>query len=131
MPDKAELKRQRAQSHRDKARNRREAEEGEKAETQRRRAQSQRDRARNRRVEESISRLARSIQQQLAVDRQPNPPAAVPESEPSTISLVTIMEGRSAKFMQNIARYLPSRLTQHYLTCIECSMIRNTPMLRS
>jgi hypothetical protein len=132
MPDKAELKRRRAQSQRDKARNRREEEGKEQAEANRRRTQSQRDKARNRREgEERINRIARAIQRQLALDCQPNPPAAVPEGHTSTISLVAIMEARSAKFMRDIARYSPSRLTQLYLVYIGCLTTRDTPMLQS
>lgn len=100
MLDKAELKRRRAQSPRDKARNRREEEEAE-----RRRVQSQRDKARNRREEEErINRIVRATQRQLILNCQPSLPAAVPEPYPPTISLVAIMEARPAKFMRNIAR---------------------------
>jgi hypothetical protein len=127
MPDKAELKRRRAQSQRDKARNCREKEEGEEA--RRRRAQSQRDKARNRREEEErMSRIARAAQRQQALDCQLSQPAAVPEAQSSTISLVALMESRSAKFMREIARYSPSRLTQLYLTSRECLTTRDTPM---
>lgn len=107
MPDKAELKRRRAQSQRDKARNRREEAEGEeeKAEAKRRRAQSQRDKARNWcEEEERIGRITRAIQRQLTLDCQPNLPAAVPEGCISTISLVAIMDARSAKFIRDIAK---------------------------
>ncbi|RYN16212.1 hypothetical protein AA0115_g12489 [Alternaria tenuissima] len=107
MPDKAELKRRRAQSQRDKARNRREEEEVEREEEEarRRRAQSQRDKARNRREdEERITRIARAIQQQPALNYQPSQSAAVPVAQSSTISLVAIMEARSVKFMRDVAR---------------------------
>ena len=103
MPDKAELKRRRVQSQRDKARNLGEEEEAE-AEAQRRRAQFQRDKARNRREEERIHRIARETQRQLVLDCQPSLPAAVPEAYPATISHVAIMAARSAKFMRGIAR---------------------------
>lgn len=134
MPDKAELKRRRAQSQRDKARNRREeAEVGrEEEEARRRRAQSQRDKARNRREdEERITRIARAVQRQLALNCQPSQPAAVPIAQSSTTSLVAIMEARSAKFMRDIARYSPFRLVPLYLTFIGCLTTRNTPMPRS
>ena len=132
MPDKAKRNRRRAQSRRDKARNRREEEEEEKAEAKRRRAQPQRDKARNRREEEEkITRIARALQRQLALDCQQKLPAAVPQGPSSMISLVAIMEARSAKVMRNIARYLTSRLTQSYLICTGCLTTRNTPMLRS
>ena len=63
-----------------------------------------RDTTRNRREEgKRISRLAGAVQRQLALDRQPSLSAAVPEAYPSTISLVAIMEARSAKFMRDIA----------------------------
>ncbi|KAF2788652.1 hypothetical protein K505DRAFT_341918 [Melanomma pulvis-pyrius CBS 109.77] len=103
MPDKAELKRQRAQLQRDKARNRQEEEE-EDEEAKRRRAQSQRDKARNQREEERISRVTRATQQQLVLDCQLSLLAAVLGVFLSTISLVAIIEARLAKFMQNIAR---------------------------
>jgi hypothetical protein len=134
MPDKAELKRRRAQSQRDKARNRREEEEVEREEEEarRRRAQSQRDKARNRREdEERITRIARAIQQQPALNYQPSQSAAVPVAQSSTISLVAIMEARSVKFMRDVARYLPFRLAQLYLIFTGCLMTRNTPMPRS
>jgi hypothetical protein len=134
MPDKAELKRRRTQSRRDKARNCREKEEAEREEEEvrRRRAQSQRDKARHRREEEErITRTARAVQRQLALSYEPSQPAAVPVAQSSTISLVAIMEARSAKFMRDIARYLPFRLAQLYLTFIGCLMTRNTPMPRS
>ncbi|KAH5617516.1 hypothetical protein HBI23_255110 [Parastagonospora nodorum] len=105
MLDKAELNRRRAQSRRDKARNRREEEEEEKAEAKRRRAQSQRDKARNRREEEErISRITGAVQRQLALDCQQKLPPAVPEEPSSTVSLVAIMEARSSKVMRDIAR---------------------------
>jgi hypothetical protein len=80
MPDKAELKRRRAQSQRDKARNRREE-------------------------EERISRIARAVQRQQVLDCKPSLLVAIPEAQSSTISLIAIMETRSAKFMHDIARY--------------------------
>ena len=134
MPDKAELKRRRAQSQRDKVRNRRQEEEVEREEEEGRRprAQYQRYKARNQREdEESINRIVRAVQQQLALNCQLTQPAAVPVAQSSTISLVAIMEARSAKFMRNIARYSPFRLAPLYLTSIGCLMTRNTPMPRS
>jgi hypothetical protein len=105
--DEAGLARRRAQSRRDKARN-----QQEEAEAKRRRAQSQRDKARNRREErEEISRIARVVQRQLALDCRPSVPAAVPEAHPSIISLDAIMEARSNKFTGDIARYSPFELT--------------------
>lgn len=107
MPDKAELKRRRAQSQRDKARNCREKEEAEREEekARRRRTQSQRDKVRNRREEEErITRIARAVQRQLALSYEPSQPAAVPVAQSSIISLVAIMEARSAKFMRDMAR---------------------------
>lgn len=117
MPDKAELNRRRAQSRRDKTRNRRaEKEEEKKVEAKRRRVQSQRDKARNRiEEEERIGRITRAVQGQLALDCQRKLPEVVPEEPPSTVPLVAIMEARSAKFMQDIARYSPSRLVRFYL----------------
>lgn len=134
MPDEAELKRRRAQSQRDKARNCREKEEaeGEEEEAWRRRVQSQRDKVRNwREEEERITRIAWAVQRQLALSYEPSQPATVPVAQSSTISLVAITEARSAKFMRDIARYLPFRLAQLYLTFIRCFMKQNTPMPRS
>jgi hypothetical protein len=99
MPDKAELRRRRAQSRRDKAKNRQEEE------AKRRRAQSLRDKARNQREEERTNRIARAVQRQRALDCQLSQPAAVPEAQSSTISLVALMEARSAKLMRDIARF--------------------------
>jgi hypothetical protein len=130
MPEKAELKRRRAQSQRDKARSRQEEEAAAVAETKRRQAQSQRDKARNRREEEErIGRVTRAIQRQLPLDCRPSLPPAVPEAHSPTISPVAIMEARSAKLMQDIARDAPFRLTQLYLTCIACLITRAIPML--
>jgi hypothetical protein len=100
MPDKAELRRRRAQSQRDKAKNRQEKEEA-----KRRRAQSLRDKARNQLEEERTNRIARAVQRQRALDFQLSQPAAVPEAQSSTISIVAIMEARSAKLMRDIARF--------------------------
>lgn len=104
----------------------------EEEEARRRQAQSQRDKARNRREdEERITRIARAVQRQLALDCQPSQPAAVPIAQSSTTSLVVIMEARSVKLMQDIARYSPFRLAPLYLTFIGCLTTQNTPMPRS
>jgi hypothetical protein len=103
-----------------------------KAELRRRRAQSQRDKARNQREEdERITRITRAVQRQLALNCQPSQPAAISEAQSTTISLVAIMEVRSAKFMRDVARYSSFRLAQFYLTFIGCLTTRNTPMPRS
>ena len=130
MPDKAKLKRRRTQPQRDKARNRREEQAEAEAESGRRLAQSQRDKARRRReTQEEITRIAVAVQRQLALVRQPSSPAAKPEVHTSTVSLITIMEKRSAEFMQNIARYLSLGLLLFHLTSTDCSTTRDTPML--
>ncbi|KAJ6276571.1 hypothetical protein J3E71DRAFT_187155 [Bipolaris maydis] len=105
MPDKAELKRRRAQSQRDKARNRQEEQAEAQAESRRRRAQSEKDKARSRREkEEEISIMARATQRQLVLDLQSSLPTIIPERHPSTTSLVGMKEKRSAEFMTKIAR---------------------------
>jgi hypothetical protein len=89
------------------------------AELKRRRAQSQRDKARNRREEEERFRaFTRGLQRSLAQENKSTPLAA--ETLPSfavldrnafNISQVSLMEARSDKFMRDIAGYAPLKFT--------------------